>query len=215
MYCFGTIRFVKKLLHYIGILRLYSLVDLLLLLLAVRLSSQAVIGSILLWIGFLFLLEARHQHEYREGVPSWLAGLFFVVGLVVFGHWAEGLAFIGLSFIYSLKNGGTWGALSPIIRGLQPMALVMAVVSGPLLWWIGGLTMLRNFLGDVRDARKDKKEGLKTVPVLLGISFNAKYIHLVGVMGTTLVWWSIGGLAIWVLFLVWVIEMATYNLTPR
>jgi 4-hydroxybenzoate polyprenyltransferase len=66
----------------------------------------------------------------------------------------------------------------------------------PLCFLAGGLFALRNFAGDLRDITKDRKENMKTLPVLLGVKKPIKHIHLIFVLLTTLVWWKISGISI-------------------
>ncbi len=203
----------KKCLNYLGQLRCYSLVDLILLLIAAKVSGSQFWGSIGLWIGFLAFLESRHSHEGREEVPNWTAFLLMVTAIPFFGI-EKGLLFCGLSFFYAQKNKGWWGLVSPFCRGLQT---VLMVGLGPFGWLAGTLMAVRNVLGDGRDTEQDRKEGqgLKTWTVILGAKADWLFLHFFAVLGTTLVWWRVANLpAVW-LALAFAIEVGTYWLTPR
>ncbi len=206
---------MKSFLRFIGILRLYSLTDFILLLIAFNFAGRDLVGAVLLWVGFLFLLESQHKHEYRMPVSLFLAVLTLLIGLTLLTHFVGGLAFVLLSYLYTQKNKKYWGVISPFIRALQPMALIGGILYNPFVWLVGLITLLRNFLGDVRDVSKDKEEGLKTLPVLLGIKAGNRYAHLVAVMLTTTIWWIFGDFNVMVLIVAWLIEVVTYNLTPR
>jgi len=207
---------MKIFLNYLGQARIYSLVDLILLLLATHASTGKLWGAILLWLGFLALLESQHHHSYRAKVPAMLWVILFAAGVTLYG-WIPGLIFVAASVFYTLKDKKFWGATSPLFRGFQSYVLVGGIsgYSAGLAMIAGILTLIRNLLGDVRDAGKDSKEGTKTIPVLLGQKKNTKHIHLAGVVLTSLVWWYLGGLSVWLLIVAIVIEVTSYNLTPR
>lgn len=208
---------MQSLRSHLGHIRLYSFVDLILLLLATKTSEPThLVGALLLWLGFLYFLEYQHAHEYRDRPSPLIWGVLTLAGLILYGRW-HGLLFILLSFIYTKKTKLGWGRISPIIRGSQNFVLAAGLVgfTAPLAWFAFGLTIIRNFLGDIRDVSKDKKSGMQTLPIRWGMKQGWKYIHLVGVMVTSLVWWIVGDFSILYLIGAWIIEVATYQLTPR
>lgn len=201
----------KKCLNYLGQLRCYSLVDLILLLITAKISGQQFWGSIGIWIGFLAFLESRHNHEGREQVPSWSAFLLMVAAIPFFGI-EKGLLFCVLSFLYAQKNRGWWGLVSPFCRGLQT---VIMVGLGPFGWVAGVLMTARNVLGDGRDTLQDRQEGLKTWTVVLGIKADWLFLHFFAVIFTTLIWWSAANLPPFWLVSALAVEAGAYWLTPR
>jgi len=207
---------MKVFLNYLGQLRLYSLIDLVWLLLATQATSTQFVGILLLWIGFLAHLELGHRHSYRHNLAKHLDTVLFIAGLLLFRK-VEGFIFVLLSFLYTKKKQQCWGSISPFIRGAQSFVLAGGLVGyiNPLSWIAFILTLVRNLLGDVRDVKKDKEEGMKTIPVLLGLTYSWKYIHLVAVIATSTVWWFFTNVSLWYLVIVFVIQIATYNLTPR
>ena len=109
---------MKRLMNHVGQLRLYSFVDLVLLLIAARATSSQLAGGLLLWVGFLLYLENGHRHSCREPfIPYCWVGIW-LVGFALFPH-AFALAFILLSIAYTRKKWGYWGLVAPIVRGLQ------------------------------------------------------------------------------------------------
>ncbi len=206
---------MKRFLNYIGQLRLYSLVDLILLLVVLRANTVEFIGVILLHVAFLTYLENTHSHKYRSKIPYWISYVLMALGLAVYGK-IEGFIYLFFSFLYAQKVKKL-GFVSPLFRGFQNFFIVAGVIGyqTPLPYIIGGLFFIRNLVGDFRDVEKDKKEGMKTVPVLLGVKRNIKYIHLIFIIFTSVVWWYLSLLSIGWLLLIIIIEILTYNLTPR
>lgn len=205
----------RAFLSYLGQFRLYSLVDLTFCLLATKAKAGEIVGSLLLWIGFLTLLEIRHNHHYRLKLSPLLPIALFAVGLVLYNRW-EGLIFLGLSYAYTLKTNQKFGIFSPIIRGGQNLVLIGGLVgySSILTWLALGLTIGRNILGDWRDADKDRAEKMETIPVFLGLH-SQPYVHLLAVMATTVIWWNYANLAPVYLIAAIFVEMTSYNLTTR
>lgn len=200
----------------IGIIRIYSLVDLVLLLVASKAISLQFIGAILVWLAFLFFLEWKHRHSYRVVPPYLLWVLLALIGLILYPT-VETLLFFACSYMYSLKINGRFGIISPVFGGLNRFFLIAGITGYAIAlpWVVFVAILLRNLLGDVRDAGKDAKEGLKTFPVLVGLRTNVPYIHMYGVVGTTLLWWWFAHLNVVVLIIAVLIEVSTYNLTPR
>lgn len=207
---------MKLFLNYLGQLRLYSLVDLLLLFYIIHASNLEMAGVIFLWIGFLLYLESQHKHSYRREFPKLMWIAFELVGLILFRK-VEGLAFVVASFFYARKKDKYFSYLSPLFRGLQSFFLTAGILGyhNTFIWVVFALTIIRNMFGDFRDIEKDRAESMLTVPILIGMKKNVKYVHLIAVMGTSLVWWIYGGLSWEILAGVWIIELLTYNLTPR
>lgn len=203
-------------LNYLGQLRLYSLVDLILLLTAVRATPHEFIGAILLHIGFLAFLESKHRHSYRKIIPSYFFIISIIAGLLLFGHF-EGLLFLFFSYLYANKNQKPFSLYSPIMRGLQCFFLIAGIIGyhNNFIWIVFALITLRNFCGDLRDAVKDKAENMKTLPVALGLTNNIKYIHLIAILITTFVWFSYTDLPILLLVSIFLVELLSYDLTPR
>ncbi|MFH1456963.1 MAG: hypothetical protein ABIF17_02500 [Patescibacteria group bacterium] len=200
----------------IGQLRIYSLIDLVLLLVVVGATTKQLAGGILLWVGFLLFLEEGHSHEYREKFPeySWLPLVLF--GLVLYAR-PEGLAFVFLSWLYTQKNKGYLATVSPVVRGLQTIMLVGGIMgyASCFIWLAGGLTIIRNLLGDVRDAYKDFEENKRTWPVLLAYHPQAKNIHLFGCWLTSTIWWMYGDISVLWLVAIIAVQKKTYFWTPR
>jgi 1,4-dihydroxy-2-naphthoate octaprenyltransferase len=206
---------MKRLKNYIGQLRLYSLADLILLLLAVKAAAPQFIGVILLHIPFLAYLESSHLHPYRAKMPRWIAYVIAIIGVVTYGR-TEGLIYLFFSFLYTQKIS-KFGTLGPVFRGLQNLFIIAGIIgynsSTPYI--VGILFFLRNLAGDFRDTQKDKKEGMKTIPIVIGMKRNIRYIHLILMILTSVTWWSLSSIpAIWLLLVI-TIEVLTYNLTPR
>ncbi|HPI67029.1 MAG TPA: hypothetical protein PKZ16_00555 [bacterium] len=204
-----------KLMNYVGQIRIYSLVDLILLLIAVKADTFQFLGIIFLWLGFLLFLEAGHKHSYRLQFPkySWL--FLYLLGLF-FYHAIGAFLFILFSYLYTQKNKLSLGLVSPAFRIIQTIVLLSGVIgfSGYFIWLAAILVGFRNFLGDIRDVDKDKKEGKKTIPVLLKMP-TIKYIHLYGCWLTSIVWWSYTDLNFFWLILVLFIQRLTCNWTTR
>jgi len=207
---------MKKILNYLGQLRIYSLVDLVLMMYVVGARGQTLLGAVLLWVGFLAYLEARHDHAYRAKMPRGLWVILMFLGLILFRR-IEGVGFVVVSYLYTFKNKRNYGIFAPFFRGLQSFLLVGGVAGfGSIFAWLALLlTFSRNLLGDIRDAKKDFGEGMMTLPMLFGWKRNLPVIHLLGIWGTTFVWWHYSGLGATFLFSLWIVEAATYNLTPR
>lgn len=166
-------------------------------------------------LAFLVYLESRHSHSYRAKVPRWISYVLAILGIIFYGK-IEALAYLFFGFLYTQKIK-QFGFASPLFRGLQNVFLVSGIIgyTSPLTYLVGFLFFLRNLAGDFRDAGKDKKEGVGTIPVLIGIDRNVKYLHLAFTMFTSCVWWYLSTLSIGWLALVILIEASTYNLTPR
>lgn len=199
----------------IGQIRIYSAVDLMGLLLAAHASSCQVGVSLCLWFGFLLYLESCHKHDYRQNFPKLLWSVLWVVAIVALPT-PEYVAFILFSWLYAKKTRRCLGLWSPVFRGLQSLMIVAGIVgyTNTLPWLAFMLVAIRNVLGDVRDADKDRAEGMTTIPIVLGWG-SVPNIHLIGVLATSLVWFSLTHLSWAWLPAVWTVEIFTYNWTPR
>lgn len=208
--------FLKLFLNYLGQVRIYSLIDLVLFLIAFHANTNQFVAIIILWLGFLALLESRHSHQYRAKVPAFISVLLFIIGLILLPH-PEAVAFILLSYLYTFKNKGWFAFISPVIRGAQNLVLI-GYLAGfdtiyPYVAFV--ITVIRNTAGDLRDTIKDREDGMKTLPIVLGFKHDYKYVHLFALMGTSFYGWYLTGLPIWWLALVYIIQWLTYFLTPR
>ncbi len=207
---------IQPLLDYLGQIRLYSLIDIFILLIATKATTFEFIGAVFLHIGFLAYLEARHRHSYRRKVSEyeWIA--LFIIGLLFYGH-IEGILFIVCTYIYVLKTKKSFALFSPVMRGFQYFFLVAGIIgySSGLAWIALILITVRNFCGDLRDIVKDKKENCKTLPVIMGLNRDFKYIHLIVILTTTFVWFQYTNLALWLLAPIFLMQILTYNITSR
>ncbi|MES3006103.1 MAG: hypothetical protein V4664_04115 [Patescibacteria group bacterium] len=206
---------MKRFKNYLGQLRLYSLADLVLLLIALNADTAQFIGVLILHIAFLAYLENKHSHPYRAKVPRWVAYLLAIVGIFIFRK-IEGLIYLLFAFLYTKKIKNL-GFMSPLFRGLQNLFIIAAIIGyqSPIAYVASGLLLLRNLAGDFRDLEKDKTERMKTIPILIGMNRNIKHIHLIFTIFTSTVWWYLSPLSILWLLLIIVIQVCTYNLTPR
>ena len=139
------------------------------------------------------------------------------MGLVLLNR-LEGMAYVFATIAYVKKKEYSGYALAaPLSRGLQSLFLVGGLIghAEPLAWMAGGLTVLRNLIGDWRDVGKDRDEEMRTIPVVLGWPQPWPYMHLVAVMTTSTVWWHYTSLDPMWLLATWVIQISTYNITPR
>lgn len=202
--------------RYLGLLRLYSLADLILLLIALHAPLMSGLGIVVTWLSFLALLEARHKHSYRPHVSHWLWIVGFTTASLLFPRW-ELAGFFVLSYIYTLKDTAFFGLFSPLVRGTQTTLIISSLTGYHSAWpWVGGvLILVRNFLGDIRDTKRDKREHVTTWATQLNLVTKARSIHLIAVLVTSAVWWSISQPSPWFLAAAWAIEIATYDLTAR
>ncbi len=211
---------MRRALNYLGQLRIYSLVDLILMLRAVSQFSKPFLGAVFLWIGFLAFLESIHKDKGREPVNQTFAWLVWLQACIFLGDSSEIIPlYIVFSILYSFKKRWYWARLSPLLRGLQTIAIVVLVSPSEIKWyWLAATALLiaiRNFWGDARDIVQDEKEGIKTWPIYFEMQ-QRPLAHLFCTLGTTAAWWAYAGdLSLKWLLLVWVVEASTYLLTPR
>ena len=207
---------MNKLANYVGQLRIYSLVDLTLLLIASMASKYELTGALLLHISFIAYLESRHKHKYRLSIPNLVWIMLLIAGTIFYKH-IEVIPFVIFSFLYTSKNKKNLGAFAPLFRGLQLFFLIggIAGYSSIITLISFPLTFIRNLAGDMRDIEKDKKEGMTTLPIILGMKKDIKYIHFIILIITSIVWWTFTSLSwIWIAGTI-IVQAMTYNLTAR
>jgi len=119
--------------------------------------------------------------------------------------------------LYVRKKHVPFSYLAPLARGFQYYFLAVGVVGfeSPLTFLVLGVLAVRNFAGDLRDVVEDSVEGMRTLPVVFGISKDYKFVHIFALFVTTSIWWHIAGISIFWLIAMWAIQIATYNITPR
>lgn len=206
----------KKALNIIGQIRIYTLIELVLFAYAIGSSLQEIAGIVLLHIGFLFYLEATHKHSYRVPIQKYIWIFIGVVGIFLYAKMAV-VGFIFASILYVRKKQVPFSYLAPLARGFQNYFLAAGIVGflSPLAFLALGMLAIRNFAGDLRDVVKDSGEGMRTLPVVFGISKDYKFVHILALFVTTFIWWHISGISISWLIAMWAIQIATYNITPR
>lgn len=206
----------KSLLNILGQVRIYSLIDLILLCFALRADRAEFVGIIALHLGFLFYLEHQHKHKYRNKIPSFIWSFLLIVGIYFYNNSAV-IGFLIASYFYTKKNKSYFGALSPFMRGFQMFFLSAGIIGfvDPFSRYAGLIFFMRNFNGDLRDIEKDRKERLKTLPIMLGLRKDWKNIHFYTLLVSSAVWWSFSELNLIWLVLVYVIQYLSYNKTPR
>jgi len=206
----------NSLLNLFGQIRVYSLIDLILLIVAINADKFQLLGVIFLHLGFLLFLEYTHKHKNRMPFPKYLWAFLILIGIVFYQSFFV-IGFLLCSFLYTKKNISNFSPYGPFLRGLQYYFLTAGIIGflNPICFLAGGLLVLRNFAGDLRDITKDKKENIKTLPIILGFNKDRKYIHLIFLLLTTFVWWNISDLTIIWLIVIYLIQIFSYNLTPR
>lgn len=199
-----------------GQIRIYSLIDLILFSLAIHANSFQFTGILLLHLGFLLFLEYTHKHKFRVAFPKYLWFILLILGAIFYNNIAV-IGFLVSSFFYVKKSQRQFGSLSPFFRGLQYYFLAGGIIgyTNSISFLAAGVLTLRNFTGDLRDTTKDQKDGYKTLPIIFGIKKNYKNIHLLTLMGTTTIWWYLSGINIVWLIPIFLVQIASYNLTPR
>lgn len=203
--------------NYLGQLRPYSYTDLLLLLAAVHATPRGIAACSLLWFGFLIHLEWQHHDEGRLTWPLAAWAVPWAAAVLIAPAPATGL-FLLLAVGYSLKKRvRALAAVSPLANAGLKVALVLLVpgVAASTVWLVFGVMAFRNLMGDVRDAAKDARQGVGTVPVLLGYRRATPLVYPATLMLSTLLWVLVGGLPLWLAVPAWAVEVATYPLTPR
>ncbi|MCB0977694.1 MAG: hypothetical protein KDB02_09570 [Acidimicrobiales bacterium] len=213
----STERPKPRLLNYIGQLRLYSAADLLLLLVAAGVGGAALVGALGLWFGFLVFLEWTHQDRGRLKWHWSVWASLWALAAVQVGAlaWA---AFAMVSWLYAQKKRLSW--LSPaswIVNGGVKVALLLAagVRSIPLLAGVWVVMAARNLAGDFRDVRKDGDDGVRSLPILLGVRQDVRWIYPLFLACSSFLWWWMADLPVAVLAVAYLTQMFTYGLTPR
>lgn len=206
----------SHLLNLLGQIRIYSLVDLILLSIALHANAYQFVGIILLHLGFLLFLEFTHKHKFRLPFPKYLWLILLIAGIIFYNNIAV-LGFLLCSYLYVKKNIPKFSAYGPLFRGLQYYFLASGVLGflHPIAFLAGGLLIIRNFAGDLRDITKDRQERLKTLPIIFGLKKDFKYIHLIMMLGTTSVWRYLSGISVVWLIPIFILQIGSYNLTPR
>jgi len=206
----------SRLLNLFGQIRIYSLVDLIIFSIAINSTRYQLAGIVLLHLGFLLFLEYTHKHEFRVAFPKYLWAVLFVAG-VVFYHNIAAAGFLACSYFYVKKNLPKFGPYAPFLRGGQYYFLAAGVVGflNPLAFFAFVLATVRNFAGDLRDVVKDRKNGLRTPPIVFGLERDFKHIHLITLFCTSAVWLYLSGLPLFWLIPIFAIQIGSYNLTPR
>lgn len=202
--------------NYFGQLRMYSYVDLLLMLLAFKANIITIVSCSLLWFGFLIHLEWRHQDKGRLEWPFWAWIIPWTIGIIIHPSIFQ-IPFILTCIAYSFKKQYRWiGLISWVING-SIKAWMVAMIPAPLwcIFLVGGLMSIRNLAGDIRDGGKDSSENVPTLPVALGLKRNISYIYPICLMATSIIWVYIGEISFWWLIPTFIIQGLTYHLTPR
>ena len=209
-----------KLLNYLGQLRLYSLANLMFMLVVAGASWETLRfwSAVGLWVGFLAYLESHHRHEGRARIPEKWAWYCWIGVLLIQPH-ASGIVawMMALSAVYSWQKTGYWGLVSPIVRGLQTIVLVWGFPTPQnrqLLVVIASAMTIRNIFGDARDTSSDRAAEMKTWPVVLKMGDHL-FLHWIAVMATTWLWWWFSGFSVWVPLGLNVLETSTYWRTTR
>lgn len=207
---------LRSFINYFGQLRMYSYVDIVLMLIAFKADMITILSCSLLWFGFLIHLEWQHRDKGRLFWPIWAWIIPWVFGIIIHPSIFQ-IPFIVTCVAYSFKKRFRWiGLISWIING-SIKAWMVAMIPGPLwgILLVGGLMCIRNLAGDIRDAGKDSTERVLTLPVVLGLKKNVPYIYPVCLVVTSTLWVYIGGISFLWLIPVFIIQGLTYHLTPR
>jgi 1,4-dihydroxy-2-naphthoate octaprenyltransferase len=179
-------------------------------------NTETFLGVVFLHFAFIVYLETRHSHPYIKQMPKYLWLFLLLVGIVLYRH-VEVFGFLFASYLYVKKTKGRWGYFGPAFRGIQYFFLVAGIVGyhNPIIWISLFALLVRNFVGDLRDIEKDNREGIKTLPILIGMKHNIKYIHLATMLTTSYLWFALGSISLFWLPVIFLIQIITYRLTPR
>jgi len=213
----------SKLINIIWQVRIYSLVDLFLLIYILWVNISVWIWIILLHISFLFYLEFTHKHSYRFLISKyvwliiWMTWVLFFtfeksISLNIWVIW-----YILSSMLYVRKNSKYFWLFSPFARWMQNYFIVAWIIwfLNPISFYVFLLFFVRNFAWDLRDITKDISEWMKTMPVFLGFRNDYKYIHITSLFMTSFFWWYIWNISVLWLLLIFVIQILTYKITTR
>ena len=206
----------EKIINVFGQIRVYSLIDLALFALAIGSKKFELLGIILLHIGFLFYLEHKHKHTYRVQIPSVIWVAFCVLGIIFYDK-LSAIGFLLFGFLYAKKNSKNFSPLSSLFRGMQYYFLAAGILGflSPISFLAFGLLTIRSFAGDLRDVTKDRKEKMRTLPIVLGFKKDIKTLHIILLMLTSLIWLVLSGSSLLWLIPVYILQIITYNITPR
>ena len=204
------------LLNYFSQLRMYSYVDILLMLFAFGADARTIVSCSLLWFGFLIHLEWRHRDKGRSCWPIWAWIIPWIVGIVIHLSIFQ-IPFLVTCVAYSLKKRYRWISLISWIINGSIKAWMIAMIPAPLwsILLVSGLMGIRNLAGDIRDGGKDSAEGVLSLPVALGLKVNIPFIYPACLVATSITWVCIGGNSFLWLIPVFVVQGLTYRLTPR
>jgi hypothetical protein len=208
---------LKTIINYIGQMRIYSIIDILVFAKAVKCDVSEMFGLVLLWVSFLLYLESRHKDRLRLLVNQYLWVGVFLPTMVLLPWWLP-LLFILAGVMYTNKKRNRfYGCTSPLWRGLQGGLMALAFMpTFTLLAFV--VYTIRNLVGDFRDIGDGLKDGARTLPISLGYRRNqvwAFWGHLAMVVCTTLIWSWYAELSIVIVLLCILAEIVTYPLTPR
>lgn len=203
--------------NYLGQLRAYSYIDLVLLLIAAGATTGEVGVCSLLWFGFLIYLEWLHRDAGRLRWPAaaWMAPW---AAAAIWAHSPAVVAFFIVCVAYTFKKRvPALASLSPLTNGAvkATLLLLVAAASTPFAALVWAATATRNLLGDMRDVEKDRSEHVRTIPVRLGLPRDIRWLYPTGLALTTALWAAMAGLPAWALAGAWAVQAATYRLTPR
>jgi hypothetical protein len=202
--------------NYASQLRAYSFADLVLLVLAAGGDARDLLVVTLLWLGFLVYLEWRHKDRGRARWPSaaWTAP--WVGAVALRPTWTLILFFVFAALYAEKKTVPLLAAIAPLSNGALKATLVALIPGVSATWVLAALalTAVRNLAGDVRDADKDRSEHVQTIPVRLRLRSHPRAYPAILALTST-VWALAGRLPWWSLVLAWIVQRATYSLTPR
>lgn len=202
-------------LNYFDLLRVYSLVDLALLLFAAEANARGFFGGIVLHISFLAFLESCHKQEGREPVPTEVGLPALIVAVLIWGQEKFASPFLLFTVMYAAKNRGYWGLASPFARGAQIFLLTVPFASLRFSLIAACAMAIRNVAGDWRDVVADRRAGMHTWPIVLGVKEDWLFLHLAATVATTWLWWCFTELGLVWPLVVALIELASYYWTPR
>ena len=146
----------KYLLNLLGQIRVYSLIYLIILLIAIKSDTFQLIGVVFLHLGFLLFLEYVHKHKYRIPFPKYLWVLLLIIGIVLYKSFFV-IGFLVCSFFYTKKNLPNLAPYGPFLRGLQYYFITAGIMGflNPICFLACCLLILRNFSRDLSDITKE------------------------------------------------------------
>jgi len=206
----------RSFINYVGQLRFYSYSDLLLMFIWLDADFKQIVSCSLLWFGFLVYLESVHKDNGRSRWhwSIWLSS--WIAGVVLLPNWFQLLFFVAAVF-YALKKYPRIGWASPLFNGLVKATLILTFPNGSKtsVAIVFAVMAIRNLVGDFRDAGKDFKEGIKTMPILFHYKHNTPLVYPLCLGLTSALWTWLGGLPWYALAISWAVQALTYNWTPR